>query len=529
MSPRRPSAARRTVSVVTLAFLGFALPAACDATPELEAPGCDDTLEICGGTKCGTNEDCHEGRFCSSKSTCVTRCSTCGSSCDAGAPCPTGQFCSGSKTCEQECSPGAESGCGVSPEGKPFLCGSNGECTENVRVDLPPDEILPSGGSTGSGGTSSQGGMGGGEGCIKAEVEFTPVIPNVVLLIDQSLSMTDGEGFGALVEQEIAAGTYTPWGCPTNEGDPPDSPDQEDYDWRWNVVRSVLFNPVGGVVPSIQDSVRFGMALYSSENGSIGGTSCPILTEVPIVEADVNFQNYDAMLAQMRCGELITDTPTRESLAATADKFALLDIEGPKIIVLATDGEPDNCDCPNWTPAQNPPEECLDSEETNWVERGVPPVLMKPSEAEQYDVVQEAKRVYEELGITVHVIDVSKPNNASLRQHLTDVAHAANGEIYDGTKPSGLVDAFQTIVDGVRSCVIDLKGMILEEKQDEGTVTLDGATLTYLPDGIGDGWKLNTPSQLELVGEPCELIKSGKHDIKVDFPCDVFVPEEIPE
>jgi hypothetical protein len=431
----------------------------------------------------------------------------------------------------------------MSPEGKPFLCGSTGECTQNIRVELPPDEIVPTGGSTGSGGTSSQGGMGGGEGCIKAKVEFTPVIPNVVLLIDQSLSMTDEAGFGALVEQEQLAGTYVPWGCPETPGDPPDSPDQADYDWRWNVVRNVLFNPDKGIVKPLQDSVRFGMALYSSENGSVappGGEAgvCPMLTEVPIVEMEMNFGNYDQMLEQMQCSSLVSDTPTRESLAKTAEQFADLDVKGPKIIVLATDGLPDSCACPNFVRiGTSTPTTCLDQasgatqeeREANWVTRGDPPVRMAPSAAEQYDVVQEAKRIYSELGIVVHVVDVSTPDEPALRQHLTDIAAAAHGEIYDGTKPSGLVDAFQTIVDGVRSCVIDLKGMILEEKQSEGTVTLDGATLPYLPDGMGDGWKLNTPSQLELVGASCELIKSGKHDIKIDFPCDVFVPEPDPE
>jgi len=455
--------------------------------------------------------------------------------------CPSGQFCSSSKTCEQECTPNEAGGkCGASGTGLPYLCAHDGKCTTSVKQDPPPDDIDASGGSTGTGGQMMQeGGMGGG--CIDVEVGFNPVIPNVVLVIDQSLSMTDGEGFGTLVDQEITAGTYTPWGCPENPEDPLDSPDQADDNWRWNVVRNVLFNPTTGIVKGLEESVRFGMALYSSQNGSVppmgGGDPpvCPMLTEVPIIEMETDFGNYDEMLAQMLCSNLIVDTPTRESLAQVANQFAEAELDGPKIIVLATDGLPDSCACPNYSQGfGNIPASCRDQasgmtqeeREANWVERGDPPVRMPPSQAEQFDVVQEAKRVYEELGIVVHIVDVSTPNDPTLRQHLTDVATAAHGEIFDGTRPSGLIDAFQTIVDGVRSCVIDLEGEILDEKQDEGTVTLDGVELAYLPDGTGDGWRLNSKSQIELLGEPCDLIKSGKHDIGVDFPCDVFIPVE---
>jgi hypothetical protein len=541
---------RRGFSLLAAFVLfGAVLPAACDQSPTIQgddvAP-CDPTLELCGGDSCSKNEDCREGRFCSSKNTCADRCVGCGSSC-VGAACPAGQFCSSSKTCEQECTPGEAGGpCGKSGSGLGYLCSFDGRCTDTVKIDPPEDDIDAVGGSPGTGGMGHFGGMGGG--CIDVEVDFTPVIPNVVLVIDQSLSMTAGEGFGALVQQEITAGTYTPWGCPENAGDPPDSPDQADADWRWNVVRNVLFNPTNGIVKPLEDSVRFGMALYSSRNGSVppfgGGepAECPILTEVPIIEMDTDFGNYDEMLAQMQCSSLIVDTPTRESLAKVADQFAATELEGPKIIVLATDGLPDSCTCPGYgLDGVTPPQACRDlvgnqntpqeDREVNWVERGDPPVRMPPSKAEQYDVVQEAKRVYESLGIVVHVVDVSTPNDPTLRQHLTDVATAGHGEIFDGTRPSGLIDAFQTIVDGVRSCLIDLNGEILDEKQDEGTVTLDGAPVTYLPDGIGDGWKLIGKTQIELVGAPCDLIKSGKHDIDIDFPCDVFIPdpEPIPE
>jgi hypothetical protein len=45
--------------------------------------------------------------------------------------------------------------------------------------------------------------------------------------------------------------------------------------------------------------------------------------------------------------------------------------------------------------------------------------------------------------------------------------------------------------------------------------------LTYMGK---DGWRLNSPSVLELLGSACETIKSGDHDLKILFPCGVIVP-----
>jgi len=39
-----------------------------------------------------------------------------------------------------------------------------------------------------------------------------------------------------------------------------------------------------------------------------------------------------------------------------------------------------------------------------------------------------------------------------------------------------------------------------------------------------DGWQVNTPSELELLGAACEAIKSGDHDLAIKFPCESFRP-----
>ena len=48
-----------------------------------------------------------------------------------------------------------------------------------------------------------------------------------------------------------------------------------------------------------------------------------------------------------------------------------------------------------------------------------------------------------------------------------------------------------------------------------GTVTLDGSAL-----GCNDpnGWRLNSASEIELLGTACEAIKGGNHDVTDPIP-----------
>lgn len=433
----------------------------------------------------------------------------CGDSCARSSDCDAGLYChAGTKECSAACIAGTKE--------DPYCEGE--DCKDDGQCVGSKDNSTEAGGTTtigiGNGGAGSGSGNGsggdGGKDCIDAKVAFEPEIPNVVLLIDQSGSM-NASNFGSAVKSAESAGEYVKWDC----GDGPDGGSEDDEYWRWNVVRNVLLNPDHGVVKPLEDRVRFGLSLYTSDGGfgsdPDNPKECPGLTTV-----DTKLDNHADMLAEFKCSDIKGDTPTRESLTATAEGLAAMDLEGPKVIILATDGEPDNCTCPNWNDAAGP---TCDDDAENFVERGGE--SMSPEKAEQYDVVQEAKRIYDELGIIVSVIDVSRPDATSLRAHLTDVADAGGGDIYDGTNPGGLVDAFQTIIDGVRSCAIDLDGEIAKGKESTGTVLLDGTKLK-LDDP--DGWKVNTPTQIELVGDACETIKSGDHDLDVSFPCGSFVP-----
>jgi hypothetical protein len=299
-------------------------------------------------------------------------------------------------------------------------------------------------------------GGGGGEGgtCAGVEVSFAPVIPTVVLLIDQSGSMTAGYPGGN----------------------------------RWDVLYDALMDEQDGVVRALEGEVRFGLALYTSHDGSAGGT-CPALNEVSIA-----LDNHAAIDAVYGSANPQDETPTGESLAQVADALEAFDAPGPKIIILATDGEPDTCAQPN---PQN-------------------------GQAVSIAAAQDA----EGRGMQTYVLGVG---NEVGEDHLQDMANAGvglavgggdNAPFYQPQNKADLIDAFNTIIDGQRSCILTLDGEVDPDRAHEGEVYLDGELIGF---NDPDGWKLNGPSEVELTGASCDAIKSGAHEVTGHFPCGAVV------
>ena len=291
--------------------------------------------------------------------------------------------------------------------------------------------------------------------CSQVEVSIDPVVPTLVLLVDQSGSMdTDFEG----VE-------------------------------RWDAVYETLMEPSDGVVANLQGQVRFGLTLYSSERGFEGG-ECPMLTSVaPTLD---NFDDIDAVYGP---AELIRDTPTGESLEATAQMLAALDLEGPKAIVLATDGAPDTCD--NHQSNDTAKEVSVAAGQAAW-----------------------------DLGIQTFVVSVGDDVGD---EHLQEMANVGVGKDPDAAEPAPffkalnpeqLVEAFDEIVGEFVTCSFTVDGEVDLERACDGTVTLDGETLE-----CGTQWHVPDPSTLELLGDACETLKDGQeHDLDARWSCGVFTP-----
>lgn len=400
---------------------------------------------------------------------------SCTKSCSSDAQCPTGNYCNGT-TCARDCTPGAACGAGMT-------CSANGRCT------APGGGGSGTGGGTGSGGTTGipvvdsgvqpDSGMMDADACAESSVDFTSEPPNVLLLVDRSGSMSE----------ELA-----------------------DDESRWVALRNALIDPTNGIVPRLQSNVNLGLALYTGpDRGFIGrappdgGTSpdfieteeCPYLVEVPIASnnaAAIQAAYVPEEIAPMSNGQ----TPTGDSLAAVVPTLTALDpalYPGRKVIVLATDGEPDLCENGN--------------DEAGGRLRSV----------------TEVGNAFDQ-GITVFVISVGDQVGEA---HLRELANVGQGfpandmteRFYRANDAAQLEQAFEDIVTGVRACIVALDGTVSGTGAD-GTVTLDG---TPLVKDDPNGWRLNGPSEVELLGSSCELLKSGDHSIDISFPCGVFIED----
>lgn len=307
--------------------------------------------------------------------------------------------------------------------------------------------------STTDEGGGSESGTGGGMTCDLLRLDLTPQTPTIILLVDQSGSMDAAFDM-------------------TN---------------RWDAVEQTLLDPMDGVVTTFQSEVRFGLSLYTSNNGNMGG-ACPVLDETP--PALDNYDNINTVFTNS--GGPAGDTPTGESLAVVAGALAMDNAPGEKYVVLATDGEPDTCEQPD--PQEGQPES-----------------------------VMAAQDAYAN-GVSTFIISVGEEISEA---HLQDMANAGQGvqqgdpdaTFYQALDQQSLFDAFTEIIQGVRDCRIDLDDPIIPDKANLCDVSVNGMDVPF---DDPNGWQVNTSTEIELVGQSCTDIQEGDVTIEMECDCDAL-------
>jgi hypothetical protein len=394
--------------------------------------------------------------------------------------------------CLPDCSPQANN----CPVGQ--TCGSDGRCTST-----------PTGGTGGTAGGGAGSGIGGtipvpeggpdadldADACASATVDFTVQPPNVMLVVDRSGSMAE-------------------------EIDPTNLPGVQ----RWQAAREALVNATMGVVPLVQAGVNLGLTLYTAPTGmpahvghmSTVGTAdpdytesaeCPFLVQVPIalnnfaaIEAAYRpITMYSNPTAQQMQDRLPAGaTPTGESIQAVIPVLQALDpvlFPGPKAIVLATDGEPNGCG-------------------TN--------VPQGQGRMNSVNAVQAA------FDANIRTFVVSVGDDVGL-DHLRQLANIGQGfpamdpmdRFYVATNPAALADALKQIFTDVRSCTFMVDGRINPNRAGTGVVTIDGMPITFEDP---NGWRVNSETEIEILGTACDTIKMGDHNVEIRFPCGAIDP-----
>lgn len=356
----------------------------------------------------------------------------CGQACSATVLCPSGTYCGPASVCTADCSPA------VACEGGGFCI--NGRCAPGTDTGPVPD-------------TSWRDAPPIDTTCAAFDLDGARVTPNVVLIIDRSGSM-----------------------------DTNDFPDGSGVS-RWNALRDGLMDVPDGIVDSLQSSVRFGLAMYTEEDGE-----CPALGTVPCA-----LDNYDGIDAVYGAASPAGGTPTGDSITALLGMLdtVVSEEDDPTIFVLATDGEPDTCEDGD--------------DEVN-------------GRLESIAAVESAF----DMGIRTFVISVGDDVAGT---HLQDVANAGLGvasgaEFWVVTDTAGLSTALEDIIGGVVDCEISLSGTIDPSLACTGTVRFG---TDVIPCDDPDGWHAIDGNTIELTGDACDRLQAGGEEVSGTFPCDAVV------
>jgi hypothetical protein len=253
---------------------------------------------------------------------------------------------------------------------------------------------------------------------------------------------------------------------------------------RWEAMRSTLIGMQSGIVTDLQSEVRFGLSLYNNPQGD---GPCPVVDTIgPQLDAQ------DEITTVLDASGPDGDTPTQESLELALQTLQEDDWVGPKYLLLATDGVPDTCALPD-------PQTDM---EVAMVEAGV---VAAVEQAYAADIQTFVISVGEELA----------------DGHLQAVANAGQGgaadaEFYRALNPDELVTAFNDIISGVRGCELELPSELMAQFAPSCEVTVNGDPYAF---NDPNGWQLNDPTHIELLGNACTAIQEGLVAIEMHCTC----------
>ena len=359
----------------------------------------------------------------------------CMEACDSqpGAPntCPAGYHCSPDGKCDAECTAnGGECGAG-------YICTTDGQCMSGGSGSDPSvDANCPA-------------------------VHFTPMAttPSITLVLDRSGSMT------------TAFGNTT----------------------RYGALEAGLFGATGAVTAT-QADVYFGEELFA-------GDQTPCTDPTNNTPGSLFVTGYSATRALNNATTLSTlttnkppnngATPTAAAIdTAVADFAANPPPAGsPPILLIATDGDPNNC--------------------SNGNDNG--------------HSVTETTKAYT-AGIRTFIIGLAGLNTTFLQQMANAgtgwTTGMPNAPYYTANDPASLATAFSTIINGVLSCDLTITGTVDPATANTGTVTLNGMTLTY-----GTDWTIDPNGMvIHLIGTACTTLKTSVNPtVDASFNCGTVI------
>jgi hypothetical protein len=299
-----------------------------------------------------------------------------------------------------------------------------------------------------------------GVACSETRVQATPVLASIMFLVDGSSSMEMPYGLAS------DAGVSSPT--------------------RWSVIRDALVGAGNGVAHALDGKARFGLAVFGTN------ATCPL----PQGVVTPALGNADALAAALPINPPGMFTPTGPALDQISDMLPDgAAATGPQIIVLATDGEPNDCTV-----------DIFSGVETDYA----------PSIA----AATKARGKHQKLFV-VSVADADGEFAAHLQQMANigaglDPAATPGAHVYYPGDSVSLTDTLMTLLSDELPCDLELERGIVAGTECNASVTLNGQ---QLPCQAEDGWQLADPTHIRLTGIACAALQ-GDAAFTVDVPCE---------
>jgi len=399
---------------------------------------------------------------------------------------------------------------GGNPAGGDTRQGSNGPGSSGASSAGVGNINTNPNGATGNIVTSNGGGNSANDaGCQHVEVNFVPKIPTVFVLVDRSDSMF--------------------------------VPDSKTKAISWDPLKAGVLS----VVKQLEGQVRFGFGAFTGQQGGM----CPIFES--IAPALNNAAAITGVYPAGRVPGATGETPVIQVLPLVKGLLDQPGNDGDKYVLFVTDGEPDFCD--------NGDSKCAMDAVVAGVQKlasagihtlvfgigssiiedsgaflqalanagaSLPPATPFGAQSKQQDVCYACKGVAPWVaqwpGGALPDANCMTVGSQTLGAYGTA---AKNATVYhpDAANEAALTAQIASVVSGIKSCTFDLGGDISVDLAllDQASVSIEGQRLPLAQD---NGWRMNSPTQVELVGSACETWNDPKNThIDFNFPCDIIV------
>jgi hypothetical protein len=375
--------------------------------------------------------------------------------------------------------------------------------TTTTATTPPPINTVPTvpGGGSGSAPVNLTGGSGGSGGiCNELKIEPTPVVPTVLLLVDNSSSMFD------------AMTTPTPW----------------------NLLQTTLMAD-SGPIKALQDKVRFGFTSFKGNTMAQANETdeaCADLTNVPY--ALNNFTAIDAkykvLAAEWKPG-MKWETPTGHAFARAATALAALqsDPPGPKNILLVTDGNPNTCQIVDPQCGQDLSIKAVQDAYAQDIKTfvvgigeviagnvGCEPAWGRCGPDHLQDIANAGLGLPVEAPPEQFVWQSCADRYGRVLQGTYMAGAGGDAKYYTATNQAELTTAIQGLLNSVLSCTVEMNARVTGNAA-LGQVAVNGSSVGYQDP---NGWQLEADTySVTLNGAACETFKATG-ELHIAFPCD---------